>query len=147
MLFDAVCMEKPSKKSQIWHDMFAKRVARCFLFKLKIPNLGKFWRAFGIFHDHLVRFVFIFSCFGIVYQGKSGNPVCEVIEYRSVRCLMIVANDVINQTRFPSLTRNLKSSAKTLRIDWRAEKMEIGIRFCKSALIHRKLCFKYLRNS
>jgi hypothetical protein len=31
----------------------------------------------GIFYDHLVDFVFIwyiFSCFGIMYQDKSGNP-------------------------------------------------------------------------
>jgi hypothetical protein len=68
----------------------AIRVARWFVFKSEIPNLGKFWRALdlnmciyfmaiwnilwvlGIFYDHLVNFVFIwywyiFSGFGIVY--------------------------------------------------------------------------------
>jgi hypothetical protein len=64
-------------------------------FQTKNLNLGKFWRAldwnmfkyflailnilwrFGIFYDHLVRFVviwYIFSGFGIMYQEKSGNP-------------------------------------------------------------------------
>jgi hypothetical protein len=67
------------------------RVARWFIFK---PNLGKFCRvlqwkllvhfmavtsilrpygifwSFGIFSCHLVYF----SCFGIFYQEKSGNP-------------------------------------------------------------------------
>jgi hypothetical protein len=63
----------------------------CFL--TKNPNLGKFWRAldwkiyfmpirkslqtFGILHNHLLHFVFIwyiFSSFGIMFQEKSGNP-------------------------------------------------------------------------
>jgi hypothetical protein len=65
-------------------------------FQTKKSILGKFWRAlprwenvdifhgylenlwtFEIFYDHLVRFVFIWyivSCFGIMYQEKSGNP-------------------------------------------------------------------------
>jgi hypothetical protein len=64
-------------------------------FQTKNPNLGKFWRAldwkvlkyfmdigdiirtFEIFYDNLVHFVFIwyiFSGFGIMYQGKSGIP-------------------------------------------------------------------------
>jgi hypothetical protein len=39
-----------------------------------------FWnilRTFWIFYDRMVRFVLIwhiFSCFGIMYQEKSGNP-------------------------------------------------------------------------
>jgi hypothetical protein len=38
---------------------------------------------FRIFYDHLVHFLFIwyiFSCFGIMYQEKSGNPgwYCEI---------------------------------------------------------------------
>jgi hypothetical protein len=41
------------------------RVARWFLFKPKIPNLGKFWRALDW------KTV---SGFGIMYQEKSGNP-------------------------------------------------------------------------
>jgi hypothetical protein len=65
------------------------RVARWFLFKPKIPHLGKFWRALvwkmviyfmalgnslqtlGICHDHWVHFVFvwyIFHSFGKSYQ-------------------------------------------------------------------------------
>jgi hypothetical protein len=34
-------------------------------------------RSFVIFYGHLVQFViiwYIFSCFGILYQEKSGNP-------------------------------------------------------------------------
>jgi hypothetical protein len=37
-------------------------------------------RPFGIFYDHLVHFVliwYIFSGFGIMYQEKSGNPICD----------------------------------------------------------------------
>jgi hypothetical protein len=71
------------------------RVARWLLFKQKNPNFGKFWRAsdgkmlkcfmailnflkdiWDIF-DHVVRFLFIwyiFTCFGFMYQEKSGNP-------------------------------------------------------------------------
>jgi hypothetical protein len=67
-------------------------------FQTKNSNLGKFWRAlprwencyiydmaiwnilrtFLIFYNYLVHFVFlwyILSGFGIMYQGKSGNPV------------------------------------------------------------------------
>jgi hypothetical protein len=64
-------------------------------FQTKNPNLGKFWRAldrkkliyfmpiwnilqtFGMFHNHLLHFVFIwyiFSGSGIMYQEKSVNP-------------------------------------------------------------------------
>jgi hypothetical protein len=35
---------------------------------------------FGKFYDHLVHFVliwYIFSCFGITYQEKSGNPAFD----------------------------------------------------------------------
>jgi hypothetical protein len=38
-------------------------------------------RAFGIFYNHWVQSVFIwniFSGFGIMYQGKSGNPGIEL---------------------------------------------------------------------
>jgi hypothetical protein len=69
------------------------RVARWFIFNPKIPiwvnfggpwiekcwymDIGNIWRTFGIFHDCLLRFVFIwyiFSGFGIIDQEKSGNP-------------------------------------------------------------------------
>jgi hypothetical protein len=71
------------------------RVARWFVFKPKIPILGKFWRVLQwnilvyfitissilllleIFYGHLVYFVviwYIFARFGILYQEKSGNP-------------------------------------------------------------------------
>jgi hypothetical protein len=71
------------------------RVARWFLFKPKIPFLGKFWRvlywkmlvylmaiwyillSIGKFNGRLLHFVviwYIFSRFGILYQEKSGNP-------------------------------------------------------------------------
>jgi hypothetical protein len=36
-----------------------------------------FLRPFGIFYGHLVYFTaiwYIFSCFGMFYQEKSGNP-------------------------------------------------------------------------
>jgi hypothetical protein len=70
------------------------RVARWFIFNPKNPNLGKFlrvidwklfiyfmaiwnvWMAFWIFYEHMVHLVFIwyiFSCFGIMYQEKSGS--------------------------------------------------------------------------
>jgi hypothetical protein len=66
-------------------------------FQAKNPDLGKFWRAldwkvwiyftaiwnilrsFGIFYNHLVRFVFMRYLFPVLvscrYQEKSGNPV------------------------------------------------------------------------
>jgi hypothetical protein len=70
------------------------RVARWFVFKPKIPILGKFWRVLlwkilvyfvtiwsilmllEIFYGHLVNFVviwYIFPRFGILCQEKSGN--------------------------------------------------------------------------
>jgi hypothetical protein len=43
-------------------------------------HFGIFYiQTFGIFHDHLVHFVFIwciFSGFGIMYQEKFGHPGC-----------------------------------------------------------------------
>jgi hypothetical protein len=66
-----------------------------FCFQTKNPNLGKFWRVLQwkilvdvmiiwsillpmeTFYGHLVDFVviwYIFPHFGILYQGKSGNP-------------------------------------------------------------------------
>jgi hypothetical protein len=64
-------------------------------FQTKDPNLGKFWRVllwkilvffmtiwsilrpFEIFYGHFIYFVviwYIFPCFGILDQEKSGNP-------------------------------------------------------------------------
>jgi hypothetical protein len=69
-------------------------------FQTKNSNLGKFlrgldWkmlkyfmaisnilRTFGVFHDHLVHFLFIgysFSGFGIMHQEKSGNPGSPIL--------------------------------------------------------------------
>jgi hypothetical protein len=71
------------------------QVCQMAYFQTKNPNLGIFWRLLqwkmllyfidiwsilqpsGIFHWHLVYFVvikYIFSRFGTLYQGKSGNP-------------------------------------------------------------------------
>jgi hypothetical protein len=67
------------------------RIARWFVFKPKIPiwetisgsRIGKCWYIlwpFGTFYGNLGSFVtiwyiwYIFSCFGIMHQEKSGNP-------------------------------------------------------------------------
>jgi hypothetical protein len=61
-----------------------------FVFKPKIPmenvnifygHLEYLW-VFGIFSDHSVHTMLIwynFSCFGIMHQEKSGNPVREYV--------------------------------------------------------------------
>jgi hypothetical protein len=45
-------------------------------------------RAVAIFYDQLVRFAlswYIFSCFGIMYQEKSGNPAFCYSVYKLVK--------------------------------------------------------------
>jgi hypothetical protein len=67
-------------------------ISRVVYFQTKNPNLGKFgrvlqwkmlvyfiavWsnlRPFGIIYGHLVYFMVMFSCFGMLYQEESGNP-------------------------------------------------------------------------
>jgi hypothetical protein len=81
------------------HQVPGPRVARWFVFKPKIQNLGKFWWAFeckfGIFYDHLEYFMAIlynlcpfgivcghllyFSQFGMVGPRKICQPCQDPI--------------------------------------------------------------------
>jgi hypothetical protein len=81
------------------------RVARWFVFKPKHPILGKFWEGLrtenvGIFYGNLHYFAaiwniswplgnvvviwYIFACFGILCQEKSGNPATELFSRSEV---------------------------------------------------------------
>jgi hypothetical protein len=87
-------------------------------FQTKNPNLGKFWsaldrkmlrygmaicnilRAFGIFYNRMVHFVFIwyiFSGFDTTCQEKSGSPanVCDKNPSMTVGRLWLVQNIII----------------------------------------------------
>jgi hypothetical protein len=61
-------------------------------------------QTFGIFYDYLVHFVFIwyiFSGFGIMHQGKSGNP--ESVSRRGVVILRTRKNVKVVNLKYLTL--------------------------------------------
>jgi hypothetical protein len=51
----------------------SKQGCQMVCFKTKNPNLGKIWKALGIFYDHLVNFVFIWYIFPVLVSCTKKN--------------------------------------------------------------------------
>jgi hypothetical protein len=98
------------------------KVARWYIFipKLRIwvdfggPWNGKCWHILlpiGIFYGNLIYFMviwynlwsfwYIFPCFGMMYQGKSGNPVGNL--HRTSKCVLCSSFFVVSRQRFLQL--------------------------------------------